>query len=159
MAKRLYRSEHDRVIAGVCGGLGQYFDIDPTLIRVVFVILLIATGVFPLLIIYLVMAIVVPLESKPYQEPRQTVAEGVDELKGTVKELGKEVSDRFSAASEPERGHEARRRGAYLIGLILIVIGIVALVANFGGFLWWGWLWPAALIVIGLAILWGRMRR
>jgi phage shock protein C len=45
MEKRLYRSETNRVISGVCGGLGEYFDVDPVLVRVVTVILTLATGV------------------------------------------------------------------------------------------------------------------
>ena len=44
MAKRLYRSRKDRKIAGVCGGIGEYFDIDPTLIRLFTVALVLALG-------------------------------------------------------------------------------------------------------------------
>ena len=60
MATKLYRSFEDKKIAGVCGGLGEYFDIDPTLVRVLFVF-----GAFlgipgALLLIYLVMLILVP---------------------------------------------------------------------------------------------------
>jgi phage shock protein C len=44
MAKRLYRSRKDRKIAGVCGGIGEYFDTDPTLIRLLAVALVLAMG-------------------------------------------------------------------------------------------------------------------
>jgi phage shock protein C len=44
MAKKLYRSEEQRVIAGVCGGIGEYFDIDPTLVRLLAVALVLAGG-------------------------------------------------------------------------------------------------------------------
>ncbi len=44
MAKRLYRSLKDRKIAGVCGGIGEYFDVDPTLIRLLTVALVLAMG-------------------------------------------------------------------------------------------------------------------
>lgn len=57
--KRLYRSRKDRVIAGVCGGLGEYFNIDPVIFRVLAVILLIPGG-FPGLIPYVVLWIIVP---------------------------------------------------------------------------------------------------
>ena len=58
--QKLYRSRENRMIGGVCGGLGEYFDIDPTLVRVLFVF-----GAFlgipgALLLIYLVMLILVP---------------------------------------------------------------------------------------------------
>jgi len=61
MAKKLYRSRKNKVLGGVCGGLGEYFSIDPTIIRVVFVILLLPGG-FPGLIPYLILWIVVPPE-------------------------------------------------------------------------------------------------
>ncbi|MCX7748996.1 MAG: PspC domain-containing protein [Clostridia bacterium] len=44
MEKRLYLSEHDRKIAGVCGGIGEYFNIDPTLIRIAWIIFILMGG-------------------------------------------------------------------------------------------------------------------
>lgn len=43
--KRLYRSKKDRIIAGVCGGIGEYFRVDPTLIRLLWVVLILAQGI------------------------------------------------------------------------------------------------------------------
>ena len=60
MAKKLYRSQTDRKIWGVCGGLAKYFDIDPTIIRVLAIVSIFFTGAG--IIAYIVMAIVVPLE-------------------------------------------------------------------------------------------------
>ncbi len=60
MAKKLHRSRTDRKIFGVCGGLAKYFDIDPTIIRVIAVASILVTGAG--IIAYLIMAIVVPLE-------------------------------------------------------------------------------------------------
>ena len=42
--KRLYRSSDNRVFAGICGGLGEYFDVDPTVVRVVYVLLSLLTA-------------------------------------------------------------------------------------------------------------------
>ena len=58
--RKLYRSRNDRMISGVCGGLGEFFGIDPTLIRIIFILLLIFGGSG--LIIYLVMLLIVPEE-------------------------------------------------------------------------------------------------
>ncbi len=69
--KRLYRSREDRMIAGVCGGLGEYFNVDPTLIRLLFVFGFFATG-SGLFWAYLIMMIIVP-ESVP---PSQDVVKG-----------------------------------------------------------------------------------
>ena len=59
--KKLYRSRTDQMIAGVCGGLGEYLGIDPTLIRLAFVLLLLF-GIGSGRLVYLVMMLLVPLE-------------------------------------------------------------------------------------------------
>jgi phage shock protein C len=58
--RKLYRSKTDRKVAGVCGGLAQYFNIDPTLIRVLFVVLAVLGGSG--LVLYLALWIIVPNE-------------------------------------------------------------------------------------------------
>lgn len=60
--KRLYRSRSDRMIAGVCAGVGKYLGIDATVIRLLFALLAIFTGVVPGLILYIVMMFIIPDE-------------------------------------------------------------------------------------------------
>ena len=60
--KRLFRSRSERKIAGVCGGLGAYFDVDPTIVRVLWVIGTLLTSVILGIVVYIVMALVVPEE-------------------------------------------------------------------------------------------------
>lgn len=62
MEKRLYRSERNKMIAGVCGGIGEYFNIDPTLIRLAWAILLIPTAFFGGIFLYIIAAIIIPTE-------------------------------------------------------------------------------------------------
>lgn len=58
--KRLYRSRSQRVLAGVCGGLAEYFNMDPTWVRLVFILLsLLGVGLF--VIVYIIFWIIVPL--------------------------------------------------------------------------------------------------
>jgi len=64
--KRLYRSDSDRMIFGICGGLADYLNIDSTLIRLAFVLLLFLGGHG--LLVYLVMALIIPLEPKASQQ-------------------------------------------------------------------------------------------
>ncbi|WP_410508000.1 PspC domain-containing protein [Methanosarcina hadiensis] len=60
--KRLTRSKSDRMVFGVCGGLGKYFGTDPTLIRLGFAFLILLSGIMPGVIIYIIMAIIMPQE-------------------------------------------------------------------------------------------------
>lgn len=60
--KRLMRSTTDRKFAGVLGGLGKYLEIDATLLRVLFVILLFPTGFFPFIVIYFLTMFIIPNE-------------------------------------------------------------------------------------------------
>ena len=58
--KRLYRSAADRKIAGVCGGLGEYLDLAPTILRLAWALVCIITGIVPLVVVYLLAWILVP---------------------------------------------------------------------------------------------------
>lgn len=62
--RRLYLSARDRRILGVCGGIGEFFDVDPTLVRLAWVILTIMTGIVPGIIAYLIVGIITPSEPK-----------------------------------------------------------------------------------------------
>jgi phage shock protein PspC (stress-responsive transcriptional regulator) len=58
--KRLYRSQTNKKIAGLCGGIGEMMDIDPTIIRLIVIVLGLATGIFPFFIGYLIAWWIVP---------------------------------------------------------------------------------------------------
>ncbi len=62
MNDRLYRSVDDRVFAGVCAGLADRLDMDPALVRLAYAILALLSGIFPLLILYVIMIVVIPEE-------------------------------------------------------------------------------------------------
>ena len=58
--KRLYRSHTNKVLAGVCGGLGEYFGIDPVLIRLFWLLVVIFSGVIPGIVAYIFAIFIVP---------------------------------------------------------------------------------------------------
>ena len=58
--KKLYLSQKDKKIAGVCGGIGETYNIDPTLIRLAFVLTALATAIIPVLVTYITAWIIVP---------------------------------------------------------------------------------------------------
>ena len=60
MRKRLYRSRKDKILAGVCGGLGEYFNLDPVIIRVIFIMLMLPGGL-PGVVPYIAIWLIVPL--------------------------------------------------------------------------------------------------
>jgi len=62
--KKLYKSERDQIITGVIGGIGEYFSIDPTVLRVAFVVLVLVTGIFPGIIAYIIAYFITP--EKPH---------------------------------------------------------------------------------------------
>ncbi len=62
--KRLYRSRTDRKIAGVCGGLAEYMEVDPTIVRLIAILILIFTGFVPMIFIYLIACLVIPLKKR-----------------------------------------------------------------------------------------------
>jgi phage shock protein C len=62
--KRLYRSNGNRRIAGICGGVGEMMDVDPTIVRLVFVVAGLATGIIPFAIGYLLAWWIVPEEGE-----------------------------------------------------------------------------------------------
>ncbi len=153
MEKRLYRSKSDRMIWGVCGGLARYFDVDPTLIRIIAVLSIFISGAG--IIAYIILAIVVPSESSKAAEPKDAIKENVEELKKTASELGREIQSTFTSKDESEETTGVRYRRRNLLGIIIIIIGVILMLSSFNLFWWfrWSYLWPIIIIAIGLLII------
>ncbi|MDO8436406.1 MAG: PspC domain-containing protein [bacterium] len=62
--KRLYKSKSNKVFSGVIGGVGEYFEIDPVLLRLFWLVIVIATGIIPGVLVYLVSIFIVPLHNE-----------------------------------------------------------------------------------------------
>ena len=160
MEKRLYRSQTDRMIWGVCGGLAKYFDIDPTIIRIIFVVLIFANGLG--ILAYIILAIVVPLEGSKATEPKDAIKENVAEIKQTATELGQEIRATFAGEeAKPEEATEVSRRRRNFFGIILIVLGVLFLMGSLNLFAWfkWSYLWPLILVAVGLIIIFSARRK
>jgi len=160
MEKRLYRSRSDRMLWGVCGGLAKYFDMDPTIVRIIAVLLIFANGLG--ILAYIIMAIVVPLESSKVTTPKEAIKENVEEIKETAGELGREIrSTLVGEEGESEEVAKVRHRRRNVLGIILIVVGILFLLGSFNLFWWFdsGNLWPLILVAIGVLIILSARRR
>lgn len=107
MNRRLYRCRHDRLLAGVAAGVGEFFDLDPSLVRVLFFLSIFLGGIG--LLLYIAMAFIVPLEP-----------------------ISAEAGDEAAALPEGHR-HAPRADGRWttFIGLALILFGTLALVDRF----------------------------
>ncbi|MCO5176009.1 MAG: PspC domain-containing protein [Thermomicrobiales bacterium] len=93
--KRLHRSSSNKMLMGVCGGLGEHFDIDPTILRLIFAIGVVLGGTT--IVLYIVLAIVMPSDAGMVMEPRDaakhTVDEAVEDLKSASDKLVAKVKE------------------------------------------------------------------
>lgn len=138
--KKLYRSSSDKIIAGVCGGLAEYFSVDATLIRIVFVALALANGFG--IILYLIMALIIPKDKKTgTKENARDLAEGAKHL--------------ASQARTSEHGRN-------LLGLIIVAIGLMVLIKNImpvpPAWMHTPIFWPIVIIAVGLYLLFHTKR-
>ncbi|MBA3732917.1 PspC domain-containing protein [Patescibacteria group bacterium] len=62
--KKLYKSEKDNVLTGVIGGIAEYYEIDSTILRLIYILIVILTGIVPGIIGYIIASLVVPQRSK-----------------------------------------------------------------------------------------------
>lgn len=152
MERKLYRSKTDSMLGGVCGGLGEYFDIDPTFIRLIFVVLAIAPGIgIPA---YIALWLLVPEAQAREDAPLgERIRDGAEEIAERARSLGDDIRER-SSSNIPST--------SFALGIVLIVVGVGFLLRNLG-FTWvnWAtriWVWPSLLIVIGLVLLWRWIR-
>jgi phage shock protein C len=90
MEKRLYRSESNRMLGGVCGGLGEYFSIDPTIVRLLFAVTFLFGFGSPGLL-YLLLWIVMPNESRLQSGEPYRFSDGVQEMSEKTRQVVNDV--------------------------------------------------------------------
>jgi phage shock protein PspC (stress-responsive transcriptional regulator) len=150
--KKLYRSKKDRVVLGVAAGLGEYFDVDPIIVRLIFVLLTIWGGAG--LLFYIVAAIVIPEEPK-VKKGEAEEGEVVDDPTEKAKADAKEFSDKAKAAAQ-DISYDWKKnpsRGSRVFGVIILFIGLALLSQWLFPWLTWEHIWPVALIIFGLALI------
>lgn len=166
MNRRLYRSPDDRVLAGVAGGMAESYEMDPSLVRVVWALLIIFTGgVF--FILYVIMALVVPLRPAGYtafagsaggDETEPGFVPGPPAAGGPATAGGTPTARDAPAAGAPppvrRRGprHDSDNSGTLIVGAILIIVGALFLLRQFID-IDIGRLWPLAVIGLGILLI------
>jgi phage shock protein C len=151
--KKLYRSQKNRMIAGVCGGLGEYLNVDAIIIRIVFVLMALGHGFGVLL--YIILAIAIPNDPEGAKESEKTGSLGIEQkLSNAAQEIAEGAK---SAAEEMKQNKGWFSHGRNLLGLALIIVGLVTL-SNilFPGMMHrfsWESLWPLVLIFFGIYLI------
>ena len=145
MQNKLYRSNTNKMLGGVCSGLSKYLNIDLTIIRLFFVILTMLGGFGPL--IYFILWIVVPLEGYSYTDSNPDKFDGED-----IRERAGLVRDDFISAVRQPNQNTVR-----FIGIALIVAGGYYLLRQLD-VVWLNWLdsgfiWAALILLAGVALL------
>ena len=156
MKKRLFRSNTDMMIGGVCGGLGEYLGIDPTIIRIFFVLLALANGAGAW--IYLLLWLVLP---RAGQSESTTWEENMRVASGEIRERARSLGTALRSALSSDSSHATA-----IVGAVLIAAGALFLLRNLDirwlRWLRWlnlGTLWPLLLVAAGVALLVRRVRR
>jgi len=141
MGNRIVRSESNRVLGGVCGGLGEYLGIDPIFIRIFFIVWTVLGELSVL--VYFILWLVIPSQSAAESGGSEPL-----DLGARFRILGREI------------GEAARQPSSQLItfaGVGLIAWGVYYLLEQFGfPWVYWdysGYLWPALLILAGAIVL------
>ena len=153
--KILYRSRDNKLIAGVCGGIAEYFGVDPTIVRLIGVLLLLAEGIGVLL--YIVAWIIIP-ENPSQKESAKTIAENaISKLnKDNKSKKGKVTKKSLNVkASKTVKGKDKKPRGSNNIfwGSLLIIFGLYFILKRFVPWLNFNLLWPVALMAYGFYVL------
>ena len=149
MERKLHRSQTDRLVAGVCGGLAEYLGFDSNLVRLFFLLLGIGGGIG--FAVYLIMWVIVPYEGVPGSaDAAQT---GAQEIAERAQSVGEEIRE---IASRP-----SQKLGIW-VGGALVVWGVLALMRSLD-LPWLAWLradllWPVLLIIAGAALIWRQNR-
>jgi phage shock protein PspC (stress-responsive transcriptional regulator) len=150
MTAKLYRSRTDHMLAGVCGGLGEYLGIDSTLVRLFFVLLALP-GAGIGFALYIILWVILPY-----------AGEGTIGSTGTVMNGSTEIAGRARAMGDDLRNVTPNAQAGLIIGIALVVLGAFYLVDQLHlPFLFWlrpGLLWPILLIIAGVALVWRRLQ-
>lgn len=151
--RRLYRSRKDRVISGICGGVGEYFKVDPVIVRVAAVFLILTGGIG--VIAYIVGIFIIP--EAPVGES------GSEDVAGPESASALEAKPVKAAEAQP-----ASNSGPVLFGLILVILGAFFLLRSilvFSHYYWWirdqmhVFFWPGILIGVGLFLILRNSKR
>jgi len=141
--KRLYRSAKSKVFGGVAGGIAEYFDVDPIIIRLLFVIIAFAGGGGA--IVYIILWVALPLEPLTYN-----MYSGASNTYGAQNPESKTESEAKNDSQDPlVYPVKKDNKNGLIGGVILIALGLIFLANKFIPNIDFSDLWPLVLVVLG----------
>lgn len=150
--KRLYKSRKNKVIDGVCGGIAEYFEVDPVLVRIIFVLFFFLGG--SAILAYIVGMIIMP-HRPPEEEAGESKKQAEDDKSQPMPVAAAEKPDQVKVPPVSS--------GALVVGIVLIVLGALFLLKNFPFFHWdiwwffdryfWKYLIPGLLMAVGIVLI------
>lgn len=163
---RLYRSRDDRMLTGVAGGLADYWSADPSLVRIIWALAALFTGGVAL-IVYIVMALIVPEEPLvPAGGEAQAAAGTAPPVAGQAwvqpddaRAVRRAAREARQAARHATGADRFSARGAAIIGGFLIILGGYFLAREFLPQIDFDWFWPLLLVAVGVVLVVTAMRR
>ena len=160
--KRLTRSSDNRIISGVAAGIAEYIDIDPVIVRIIFVFLFFFGGSG--LLLYLVLLFIMPNNRTPLNE-RKTKNDNADFVvddKGNIEadndgiENEKDISGTENKNTNETKSSNKRKNSVIagtIIGLLLIGIGVIILFSKIFSFCWTQYFFPVLLVLTGIILI------
>ncbi|MBK6967442.1 MAG: PspC domain-containing protein [Bacteroidales bacterium] len=160
---KLYRSFHGRVIGGVAGGLADFFGMDPTIVRLIFVLLAVFGGGGVLL--YIILWIVLPeknafnsynansANNAPFN-PTSTPGNSTSGVGEAFEGFG---NTQQKSNPEPDMASKRKFEGSLIGGLVLILIGVFFLADKFIPNISFGDFWPLLLVVVGMVLIFNSL--
>ena len=143
--EKLVKSKTDHVIWGVCGGIAEYFKVDPVIVRLAFVVLVLINGVGILL--YIILAIIMPEAEQADLPQKDIIEKNIEGMTEQVKEAIERMDDEAPAQKKTENSR--------WLGVILILLGTYFLMNSFHLLSWVrsDLFWALLLILIGIVFL------
>lgn len=140
-SKKLYKSKKERIIFGVCGGIAEYFEIDPTIIRILFLLLAFAGGSGPIL--YVILAIIMPEEGSK------------DGMKDSIKDIQKRTQELAKEAKSNGIMNNTRFAVGFLIVLFALnwIIKEIFRIDFIGSVINWGIVFAFLFLIVGLRLI------
>lgn len=146
--KRIYRSKKNKIIAGVCSGIAEYFNIDPTIVRIIFILLIFGQGAG--ILIYIICWFIIPEEPENTKEKTEQKDKKEHSDTTTVEhKIDHKIEDKLQNTIKPS----SKTRTSQFFGIALIALGVLFLLNQFSSRFSFSKFWPIILILLGAVIL------